>query len=112
MGTKQRSKNEWDSYHSSDSCVTRGGGRLHKRPVAFSLRFGRINRTERLSPQYKKGWGGNAEEAREEGGGGRGRREGFFIKYFVERIGGEARRRAGCRGVVSTIIVASLNNAA
>jgi hypothetical protein len=46
MGTKLEPQNELDSYHTSDSCVTRGRGRLHGARSRFLFEFGRINVVE------------------------------------------------------------------
>lgn len=52
MGTTQGPKNELDSYHTSDACVTRGRGGRDAARSRFLSEFGRINRikTIRTSP--------------------------------------------------------------
>jgi len=42
MGTKQGTQNEVGFYHTSDSCVTRGHGRLHGNQSRFLSEFGRM----------------------------------------------------------------------
>jgi hypothetical protein len=50
MGTKQNLQKELDSYHTSDSCVTRGRVRLHGSQSRFFFDFGRISGIKSLEP--------------------------------------------------------------
>ena len=43
MGTIQGLQNEWDSYHISDSCVTRGRAGVRNMQSRFFSEFGRMS---------------------------------------------------------------------